>query len=393
MLSKQDNFFEQGTSLLEVILSITLVLLLVPFMYGQIADMNDTVKNIIMANKIVKMHDGVKNYILLHSAEYENGENVSLDADVLTEIAPGAVNGFVRKVSGNVVSLEAFLEFNIDNSKYKAADMAKYIGDDAAVVQADNTAYSEYWAVSLSEPDSFSPGNLVYRISYTFSAGDEANYLHKMDYNNLGLNVMQRNLKMNNNELKNITSLTTRFLRATDGQIDFFATGCKKVDVETTNAVFEQRMNLNADATFHNLLGVVGQRFDICGFENADLGKLKAPEHAINASGTVTVNGKIEANELELFSDEGSLSANFDSFAVFNSGLHINRIQTDVLKPGETVLRITKGGWPVSPRHDFVGDSVKPPKINGNNPREILNVPSYTESVYWKIGVYKEGHN
>lgn len=393
MLSKQDNFFEQGTSLLEVILSITLVLLLVPFMYGQIADMNDTVKNIIMANKIFKMHDGVKNYILLHSAEYENGENVPLDADVLAEIAPGAVNGFVRKISGEVVSLEAFLEFNIDNSKYKAADMAKYIGDDAAVVQADNTAYSEYWAVNLSEPDSFSPGNLVYRISYTFSAGDESNYLHKMDYNNLGLNVMQRNLKMNNNELKNITSLKTRVLKAKDGQIDFFASGCAKVDIETTNAVFEQRMNLTADATFRNLISAGGQHFDICNFAVANLGKLKASGQGMSASGAVTVNGKVEANRLELLSDQDAISANFEGFAVYNSKLHIKSMQTDVLKTDQTVLRITNGGWPVSPPYDFTGDSVKPPKINGNNPREILNVPSYTESVYWKIGVLGEGHN
>ena len=49
MSKKQDSFFERGASLLEVILSITLVLLLVPFLYGQITDMNDTVKNVIMA--------------------------------------------------------------------------------------------------------------------------------------------------------------------------------------------------------------------------------------------------------------------------------------------------------------------------------------------------------
>ena len=302
MLTKQDNFFEYGTSLLEVVLSITLVLLLVPFIYGQIANMNDTVTNIVMANKILKIHDGVKNYILVHSAEYADGENTPLEADELAEIAPGAVNGFVRKVSNGVVSLEAFLEFNIDNSKYKAADMAKYIGDDAAVVQSDNTAYSEYWAASLSDPDSFSPGNLVYRVSYNFSAGNENNYLHKIEFNNL--NVMERNLNMNNKELRNVKSLTAEFFKATDGLIDSFATGCTKVNVETTNAIFEQRINMVSDVTFLSLVGGGGQYFDICNFANANLGVLAANEQGMNVVGDVKVDGAVEANKLEILNDE-----------------------------------------------------------------------------------------
>lgn len=409
MSKKQDSFFERGASLLEVILSITLVLLLVPFLYGQITDMNDTVKNVIMARKIVNMQDGIKNYILLKNAEFEEGENVPFNEEDLSDIAPGAVRGIIRKTSNGVVSIEAFLEFNIDDSKYKAADVAKYIGDDAAIVQSNNVAYSEYWAAQLAEPDNFEPGNLVYRVSYSFGAGDESNYLHKTDYN--GFNVMERNLYMNNNGLTNVNSINADLFTAKNAQITALASsGCTTINVGASNdTLFERKISIDSDVSFNSLRGGLGKYIDICYFNNINFGILDAENNGMFVSSSAKVinsssesGGILTADKLALLGD-GERSTSFNTVSLSNAVLSIaskdasNKnylITTSILQPigadgNYAPLFITNDVWSVGVvLNDFTGESSGKPLIKGKDPYTILGSEPFNVSrIYTKIGV------
>jgi len=387
VLKKQNYNFESGTSLLEVILSITLVLLLVPFLYVQIADMNDSVKNIAVANKIVKMRNDIKNYILLHNADFDDNENHELDDDVLQEIAPGANRGFVRKKHGDVVGLEAFIEFNIDNSKYKAADIARYIGDDAAVVQSDHAAYSEYWAAALGGADAFVPGNLIYYVNYSFNSGDESNYLHKSSIG--GFNVMERGLDMNNNKLKNVSGIHVVNLDVENGEIKSIN---DDVDISTANVIFHQEFNVgsNSDLSFSKLIGV--SSFNICGdFKSIELGELSANE--LTVTSTVNVKNKTTIKSGLICNGDSDFDVVFDNVVFTSNDLYLYKLYATTLQLNEgAAISVPSFANPISSNF---GNNEKI-KIREDDPSNVLSIPTYnmtdsntgrTVTIYQKLGV------
>ena len=199
---------QRGASMLEVILAIALVLMLVPFMYYHIADMNNTVKDVAMANQIVKLYDPVIDFIRVNNDDFtsEDGSAIPLTSEELAEIAPLAKNGWVFKndiVGGNTV--EIYLLFSFD-SAYRTANIAKYIGADAALVSDDNVAYSGDWAVSFD--DELTPGDLVFKITHDFSDADNNKFLHRGTIGGAHLNRMERDLNMNLNNLYNVKNIT-----------------------------------------------------------------------------------------------------------------------------------------------------------------------------------------
>ena len=375
MLKKQNYNFERGSSLLEVILSITLVLLLVPFLYVQIADMNDSVKNMAVANKIVKMRNDIKNYILVNNRYFDDNENHELDNDILQEIAPGANRGFVRKKQDDVVGIEAFIEFNIDNSKYKAADIARYIGDDAAVVQSDNTAYSEYWAVALGGDDVFRPGNLIYYVNYSFNSGDESNYLHKSADG--GFNVMKRDLNMNNHELKHVNEVDVQNLEVEKGNIKSIKDTSTDISIYAVDVTFNENVNFCKDLSFFSLSG--RSSFNICGdFGSIELGKLSANELTVTQVASVTNKITIESG----LKCENELSVSFGTVDLTKNTLMLKTFTAATLKEGENAeIKVSDYDNIIS--SDFHNENIK---IHGVDPLDKLRKPNIND-VYNKIGV------
>lgn len=376
MLKKQNYNFERGSSLLEVILSITLVLLLVPFLYVQIADMNDSVKNMAVANKIVKMRNDIKNYILVNNGYFDDNENHELDNDILQKIAPGANRGFVRKKQDDVVGIEAFIEFNIDNSKYKAADIARYIGDDAAVVQSDNTAYSEYWAVALGGDDVFRPGNLIYYVNYSFNSGDESNYLHKSADG--GFNVMKRDLNMNNHELKHVNEVDVQNLEVEKGNIKSIKDTSTDISIYAVDVTFNKNVNFGKDLlSFFSLSG--RSSFNMCGdFKSIELGKLSANE--LTATNVASVTNKITIESGLICENESSVS--FGTVDLTKNTLMLKTFTATTLKEGENAeIKVSDYDNIIS--SDFHDENIK---IRGVNPFNMLRKPN-TNDVYNKIGI------
>ena len=170
---------QRGASMLEVILAIALVLMLIPFMYYQIADMNNAVKDVAVANKIVKLQDRVIDFIRVNQSDFPaNGELQEFTTEELEALAPAdrrPHSGWVFKNANGFT--EIYLAFHF-GSDYKTANIAKYIGSDAAIVSDDNAAYARDWAVNFGE-DILTPGDLIFKITHNFSDSDSTQFLHR----------------------------------------------------------------------------------------------------------------------------------------------------------------------------------------------------------------------
>lgn len=291
-MKQERNFISQcGASLIEVILSITLVLVLVPFMYFQIADMNNSAKDIARAKQIVKTQDAVVNFMRVNYMRFDNNVPTQLTDNEIAEIAPMASYGFLTKTStDNTVSIEVLLEFKPEKlgniSGYRIASIAKYIGNDAAIVHDDKTAYSQFWAI---QNDTFHPGNLVYRITHDFSTGDTRRYLHRSiageNEQDLHLNQMQRDLYMNNKNMDNVGNMDVLNLDVGTGTVyrSLFATnGITAGDVN-----FERGASIKLDGSAAGFSGALEV------FGDASAGTLNARSLLVGntyVSNSVTVN-------------------------------------------------------------------------------------------------------
>ena len=82
---------ERGASVLEVLLAITVVLSISPFLYNQIIDISKDVQDIAMANKIVKNRDKIIN-VTNKSYEYSRQQPAARQAVFTKRLTAGSSN-------------------------------------------------------------------------------------------------------------------------------------------------------------------------------------------------------------------------------------------------------------------------------------------------------------
>ena len=220
LLLKNKNL-QRGASVTEVIFAIGLVIAVTPFIYNQVSEMTHVVHDVSVAHQITGTRDNVLEFMRTSQNNFHDGSNEIVDT-TLNTIAPGAAKGIVFLVpvdgTSNIKNLESYLLFSVDDTKYRASSIAKYIGSDAAVVGDDNRAYAKDWAVEL--PSSWSDvletgeSHLVYRITRDFGGDDKTLYLHRSNDLGDGLNTMLRNLHMGDNFLQNVNEFHTKSIIA-----------------------------------------------------------------------------------------------------------------------------------------------------------------------------------
>ena len=195
---------QRGASVVEVIFAIGIVIAVTPFIYTQLSDMTRVVSDVARANEITKTRDLALNYILANQNSFTETETTISD-EVLSNIAPSAEYGVVHQTTiegdDKFKNTEMYLVFkNPEIDKYRTANVAKYIGDDAATVQEvtgdSDLAHAREWSVGLPDEWCSDTDNcLVYRVTRNFGGEDESLYLHFSDSGS-GFSTMNRPLHM-----------------------------------------------------------------------------------------------------------------------------------------------------------------------------------------------------
>ena len=249
----------RGASMLEVLLAMAIVAMATPFLYSQIADTNDTLRDMATANKIMDLRDPVLNFVRLNQNDWPAVAQIKLSDAELDEISDMPTSGFIDKyqVNGATVT-DVYLAFDMDGTDLRTTQIARHIGTDAAVVGNDGIAYGRTWAVAAPE---FYPGNLIYRISRDLDGEDKSRYLHRTETGEENLNMMLRDLNMNNNRIYDIGGIVAKSARVRGASAQFV----EAAGLTANTLYFSSGANLDGDTASFASMRVTG---DISGFRN-----------------------------------------------------------------------------------------------------------------------------
>lgn len=249
----------RGASMLEVLLAMAIVAMATPFLYSQIADTNDTLRDMAAANKIMDLRDPVLNFVRFNQNDWPAVAQIKLSDAELDEISDMPTSGFIDKyqVNGATVT-DVYLAFDMDGTDLRTTQIARHIGTDAAVVGNDGIAYGRTWAVAAPE---FYPGNLIYRISRDLDGEDKSRYLHRTETGEENLNMMLRDLNMNNNRIYDIGGIVAKSARVRGASAQFV----EAAGLTANTLYFSSGANLDGDTASFASMRVTG---DISGFRN-----------------------------------------------------------------------------------------------------------------------------
>ena len=318
---------QRGATLTEVVLAVAVMIAVSPFMYSQIIEMSRESQDIARANEIVKLRDGVINYLRVNQPQWDETAEIKLSEEQLEKIAPFAHSGYIDKYRVNGASVtDVYLAFSTDSSDFRAANVAKQIGEDAAIVREDGIAYSQSWAVSA--PNDFYVGDLIFRISHDFEGADKSRFLHRGTMGEDGLNKMFRNLHMNSFNVFNAANVDALSMKAIDVDAVFLESDV----VDADSVYFSSGANMSSEDITFGSLRVTG---DTNGFKLIKADKLNGDKYTTNGRLIVdraTIGKSINvAGNLILKSSSGRSVSGF-------SGISTNKLLTPYLSATDLVF-------------------------------------------------------
>lgn len=260
----------RGASMTEVILAMAIVAIVSPFLYTQITDATDNVRDMALARNIIALRGNVLNYVRANQDKWPDVAQIKLADDELSEISGVATAGFIDKyaVSGATIT-DVYLAFDTGLKPIRTMRVARHIGMDAAVVSDDGVAYGASWAVSA--PD-FQPGQLIYRVTRDIAGIDTSKYLHRTSSDDEDLNVMQRDLNMGGNSIFNIATMVAKSARIKNAAAMF----ANVQDLSATTVFFPDGANMNATSADIGAMRVTG---DVTGFRNITANNLNGASY------------------------------------------------------------------------------------------------------------------
>ena len=347
-----EKFAQCGATMTEVVLAVAVVVAVTPFLYSQIIDMSRDASDIATANQIVNLRGDVINFLRINQAQWDDTVEIKMTDEQIAEIAPTAHSGFIDryKVNGAEIT-DVYLAFDIGLPGYRVANIAKQIGEDAAVVREDGVAYSQSWAVSA--PEDFYVGDLIYKITRDFEGADKSKFLHRGTMGEDNLNQMNRDLHLNNYNIFNASTIDGDSARIVDVDAVYL-----NADVIDANSVyFSSGANMNSMNMAVGSMRVTG---DTNGFKmiRADMlngnkyttnGRLVVDRATIGNSINVSGNLILKSTSAQKVSGFGGISmgklltpylsatdmAFFENFGITVSG--------ELLLTGDAPLKI--GSW------------------------------------------------
>lgn len=280
-----------GASIIEVVLAMAIVGLATPFIYNQIARVNQELRYVSAANKIVSVRNGVLNLIRINQGDWPDVAQIELTDEELGSISSNVSSGFIDKyaVSGATVT-DAYLAFDMADNVLEANKIAEKIGYDAAVVGPDGIAHGQDWAVGAPN---FIEGQIIYKISRDLSGQDRSKYLHRGSSGDEHLNQMQRDLDMGGNEISDVGSVIANSAKIQNTNVTF-------VDIEdlySNSVYFSSGANMDGANVNINSLRVTG---DTTGFKNIVADTFNNKGHTTTGriiTDKATINNKIDVSK------------------------------------------------------------------------------------------------
>lgn len=318
---------QRGATLTEVFLTIAVVIAVSPFMYNQIIEMSKESEDIARANEIVALRDDVINYIRVNQSQWKDNAEIKMSAEELEKISPLAHTGYIDKYKVNGATItDVYLAINTGENGYRAANIAKQIGEDAAIVREDGVAYSQSWAVSA--PDDFYVGDLIFRISHDFEGADKTRFLHRGTMGEDGLNKMQRDLHMNNFNVFNAANIDALSAKVIDVDAVFLES-----DVVDANTIyFSSGANMNSESITFGSMRVTG---DTSGFRLIKADKLNGDKYT--TSGRLITDKATIGNSVNVAGNLILKSSSSRSVSGF-SGISMNKLLTPYLTATDLVF-------------------------------------------------------
>ncbi|MBO7042809.1 MAG: hypothetical protein J6W08_02995 [Alphaproteobacteria bacterium] len=316
-LCKRNLMAQRGASMTEVILAVSVIVAVSPFMYNQITNMANDAQDIAKANQIVKSRDGIINFLRVNQSQWGDDAEIQMSEEEIKAVVPMAHTGFIDKYKINGATItEAYIAFSLDEPNFRVANIAKHIGEDAAVVREDGVAYAPGWAVSA--PENFHVGDLIYRISRDFEGADNSKFLHRGTMGEDDLNKMQRDLHMNNFNIFNVSDIDALSAKIVDVDAVFL----DATVVDTNSLYFSSGANLNSTNVAVGSMRVTG---DTSGFKLISADKLNGDKYTTNGriiTDRATIGNSVNvAGNLVIKSTSSTTSSGF-------GGISMNKLLT-----------------------------------------------------------------
>ena len=301
-----------GASILEVLMSMAVVAIAMPFVYSQITETNNNIRDMAIARGITNLRPDVLNFVRLNQDTWPDTAQIKMSEEDLNIIADGINAGFIDKYLINGASVtDVYLGFKTGSTNLHTANIAHHIGEDAAIVGADGVAYGRTWAVSAPE---FNVGDLVYRVSRNVSGEDKTKYLHRGTSGEDGLNVMERDLNMGGYNIYDIGGVFGSAMRIKDVTSTFVTTD----DLTAQTVYFSNGANMTGNNVSIGTLRVTD---DIIGFRNIYANKLNT--NGYTTTGSVIADRASVTNSLNVANNmniKPSSATTVSGFTGINAG-------------------------------------------------------------------------
>ena len=315
-----------GASILEVLMSMAIVAVAVPFVYSQISETNNNIRDMAIAKNIIELRPTVLNFVRLNQNAWPDIVQIRMSDEDLQMIADDVNAGFIDKYVVNGASItDVYLSFKTGSTNLHTANIAHHIGDDAAVVGADGVAYGRTWAVAAPE---FNVGDLIYRITRDVAGEDKSKYLHRGSSGEDELNVMLRDLSLGGYNIYDIGGVYASALRIRDVTSTFVTTA----DLAADSIYFSNGANMSGNDVSIGSLRVTD---DIIGFRNIYAKKLNT--NGFTTSGRIIADKATVTNSLSVARDLNLKSDSARTISGF-TGIKAGMVYTPFLSTTEIVF-------------------------------------------------------
>lgn len=317
---------QRGASMMEVLLAMAIVAMATPFLYSQIADTNNTIRDMATAQDIISLRGPVMNFVRLNQDNWPDVAQIRLADEELDEISQMPTAGFIDKYAvRGATTTDVYLAFDLDETQLRTNQVARHIGIDAAVVGEDGIAYGDSWAVAA--PD-FKTGDLIYRISRDFEGEDKTKYLHRTTSGEDGLNVMLRDLNMGANNIYDAGGVAAKSAQVKSATTTFLETE----SLAASSLYFSSGANLDGGNAAIGSMRVSG---DISGFRNIYADNMNGAGYT--TAGRIITDRATIANSVNVARDFVLKSDSLRTISGF-TGISANSVVTSYVSAEEMIF-------------------------------------------------------